>query len=216
MVKRSLASGGPYETVGTVTAAAYTDSAVINNTTYYYVITATNAAGESLPSAQVSAKPREAQTPAEGDLKVQYRNNDANAGDNQLRPHFRIVNTGDEAVPLSELTLRYYYTIDGDKSQQFNCDYAFIGSGNVSGRFVKSDSAADGSDYYLEVSFTPGAGNLAPGADSGEIQTRVNKTDWSNYNESDDYSYSGSQQQFADWDKVTLYRNGTLVWGVEP
>lgn len=70
-------------------------------------------------------------------MKVQYRNNDTNAGDNQLRPHFRIVNTGDEAVPLSELTLRYYYTIDGDKSQQFNCDYAFIGSGNVSGRFVK-------------------------------------------------------------------------------
>lgn len=216
LVKKSLTSEGPFEAVGTVTAATYTDSAVINDTTYYYVITATNAIGEGLPSAQVSAKPHETQTPVEGDLKVQYRNNDANAGDNQLRPHFRIVNTGDEAVPLSELTLRYYYTIDGDKSQQFNCDYAFIGSGNVSGRFVELDSAADGSDYYLEVSFAPGAGNLAPGKDSGEIQTRVNKTDWSNYNESDDYSYSGTQQQFGDWDKVTLYRNGTLVWGFEP
>jgi len=216
LVKRSLTSGGPYETVGTTTEPAFTDAGVINDTTYYYVITARNDVGVSLPSAQISAKPRTVPIPAEGDLVVQYRNNDANAGDNQFRPHFRIVNTGDEAVPLSDLTLRYYYTIDGEQAQQFHCDYAAVGSGNVNGRFVKMDSSAAGSDYYLEISFAPGAGNLEPGGDTGEIQARVNKTDWSNFNESDDYSYNGTQQAFADWDKVTLYRNGTRVWGIEP
>lgn len=215
-VRRSLVSGGPYETIGTTTEPAYIDTEVVNDTAYYYVITARNAAGESLPSTQVNAKPRVAPVPVEGDLKVQYRNGDGSSADNQIRPHFRIVNTSEETVPLSEITLRYYYTIDGDVPQQFHCDYAVIGSGNVNGRFVKLDSAQTGSDYYLEISFAPGAGSLAPGADSGEIQARFNKSNWSNYNETDDYSYNGTQQTFADWDKVTLYRNGTLIWGVEP
>ncbi|MNJ52236.1 Exoglucanase-2 precursor [compost metagenome] len=149
-------------------------------------------------------------------LKLQYRTNDTNPGDNQFRPHFRIVNTGTTTVALNDVKLRYYYTVDGDKPQQFHCDYAVVGSGNVSGRFVKLDSAVAGADYYLEVSFGSGAGSLAPGADSGEIQARVNKADWSNYNEADDYSYSGSQINFADWNKVTLFYSGNLVWGIEP
>jgi hypothetical protein len=46
--------------------------------------------------------------------------------------------------------------------------------------------------------------------------TRMNKSDWQNFNEANDYSYDGTKTSFADWNKVTLYRNGTLVWGVEP
>ena len=42
-------------TVGNV--LTYTDTAVVNDQTYYYYITATNAVGESTPSNEVSAKP---------------------------------------------------------------------------------------------------------------------------------------------------------------
>jgi hypothetical protein len=56
-VKRSTTSGGPYATVVSgVTATAYTDTGLINGTTYYFVISAVGA-GESLNSAQVSATP---------------------------------------------------------------------------------------------------------------------------------------------------------------
>src|SRR5262249_27454903 len=34
--------------------------------------------------------------------------------------------------------------------------------------------------------------------------------------EGNDYSYDATKTSFADWTKVTLYRNGTLVWGAEP
>ncbi len=37
-----------------------------------------------------------------------------------------------------------------------------------------------------------------------------------NSNELNDYSYNGQQNLMLKWLLVTLYRNGVLVWGVEP
>jgi hypothetical protein len=51
---------------------------------------------------------------------------------------------------------------------------------------------------------------------SGEIVARINKADWSNYNEIGDYSYEAARTTYAAWTRVTLYRNGQLIWGVEP
>lgn len=153
---------------------------------------------------------------AAGELTVQYRVGDSNAQDNQIKPQFKIVNSGTTPVSLSDLKLRYYYTIDGEQAQQFSCDWAQLGCSNVSGSFAKIGTPTTGADYYLEVSFGSGAGTLAPGSQSGEIQTRINKVNWSNYNETNDYSYIGTQTSYAANNKVTLYRNGALVYGIEP
>ncbi|WP_343045050.1 pectinesterase family protein [Paenibacillus lemnae] len=59
-VKRSTTSGGPYETVAADISAAestYTDTSVVNETTYYYVVTAVSELGESDPSNQVRVMP---------------------------------------------------------------------------------------------------------------------------------------------------------------
>ncbi|WP_042201000.1 glycoside hydrolase family 48 protein [Paenibacillus camerounensis] len=215
-VKRAVTSGGPYTNVATVTQATYSDSTVVNGTTYYYVISASNSVGTSPDSAEVSVKPVAVPIPAVGDLVVQYKTSDTNPGDSQFRPQLRIVNNGTTSVALKDVKLRYYYTIDGEKDQQFNVDYATLGGSNVLGSFVKLTPAATGADYYVEISFTAGAGSLAPGANTGEIQLRINKTDWSNYNEAGDYSYDPSKTSFTDWERVPLYLNDTLAWGLEP
>jgi hypothetical protein len=151
-------------------------------------------------------------------LKLQYRAADTNAGDNQIKPHFNIVNLGGSSVPLSELKIRYWFTREGTQAQNFWCDYSAItGScSNVTGTFVQLNPARSGADFYLEVGFTAGAGSIAAGGQSGEIQTRFSKSDWSNYIETGDYSFDPTKLSFADWTRITLYRNGVLVWGVEP
>src|SRR5271168_579111 len=57
-LKRSTSNGGPYNTaLASPTATSYTDTTVTNGTTYYYVVSAVNTAGQSANSAQASATP---------------------------------------------------------------------------------------------------------------------------------------------------------------
>ncbi len=52
---RSTTSGGPYTQVGTSTTTSFTDSGLTCNTTYFYVVTASNGTCDSGNSAQASA-----------------------------------------------------------------------------------------------------------------------------------------------------------------
>jgi GH35 family endo-1,4-beta-xylanase len=56
-VKRATTSGGPFTTVGTATTPSFTNTGLTNGTTFFYVVSATNANGESANSNQASATP---------------------------------------------------------------------------------------------------------------------------------------------------------------
>ena len=65
-VKRSLIKAGPYSQVGTTSATSFVDTTVTNGTTYFYVVSAVNAAGESKNSSKVSAFPAPIPAPPTG------------------------------------------------------------------------------------------------------------------------------------------------------
>ena len=56
-VKRATVSGGPYAQIGSTASTAYNDTTVNNGTAYYYIVTATAAGFESLPSDEVGTRP---------------------------------------------------------------------------------------------------------------------------------------------------------------
>lgn len=152
-------------------------------------------------------------------VSLKYRtfdNNSESANDNQIRPHFIVENNGTESINLHEITIRYWYTKEGTQSQTAWIDYAQIGSNKITTSFVEMASPATGTDHYFEVGFISNAGSVAAGGNSGEVQTRFAKTNWSNYDETDDHSYNMNHNTFQTWDKVTVYCNGVLAWGTEP
>lgn len=57
VIKRSVVSGGPYIPIGTSYTTSYTDTTVVNGTTYYYVVCVAGVRGEGPDSAEVSATP---------------------------------------------------------------------------------------------------------------------------------------------------------------
>ena len=56
-VKRSTTTGSGYVQIAAPVSASFADTTVTNGTTYFYVVSAVNAAGESANSAQVTATP---------------------------------------------------------------------------------------------------------------------------------------------------------------
>ncbi|PWW07152.1 aryl-phospho-beta-D-glucosidase BglC (GH1 family) [Paenibacillus cellulosilyticus] len=216
-VKRSTVSGGTFTTIAAgVTGTTYTNTGLTNGTTYYYVVSAVNSAGESANSSAASATPA-GSTTTTNSLVVQYKLTNANASDNQIYASFNIKNTGTTAVSLSNLKLRYYLTKDSSSaSLSYWVDYAQVGTSAVSGVFGTISPAKTTADTYFELSFSSAAGSIAAGGQTGDIQVRIAKSDWTNFDESNDYSFDGTKSAYADWNKVTLYQNGTLVWGIEP
>jgi hypothetical protein len=155
-------------------------------------------------------------------LKVQDRSHDNDDVDNQLYADYEIDNTGTgtvpTAVPLSSLTMRYWFTNENPEDPLvFACDYALVTCADITSKFVTLTKPAALANTYLEIGFTPAAGSVMPGQNSGEIQTRIHHQNYSNFLTEQSYSFiSDTSFVYKDTMTVTLYLNGVLVWGVEP
>jgi len=147
-------------------------------------------------------------------IKVLYKTTDASDAAGDIKVTLKIENTGKKPVDLSTLKIRYWYTKDSDDAQECIFDYVKIGKEMVEAKFVDVSPAVENADNYLEIGFKSGAGVIAPGSDSGDIQFRVTKNG-AKYTVSNDYSYDKSTS-FTENSKITAYINSELIYGEEP
>jgi len=93
---------------------------------------------------------------------VRFYNNNTLSETGVIYMRINVINTGNAPLDLSDLKLRYYYTIDSESEQRFNCDWSSIGAHNVTGSFGKVNPSRNGADTYVEIGFTKEAGMLQP------------------------------------------------------
>jgi hypothetical protein len=153
---------------------------------------------------------------AASSLKVQYHPRDGGVTDAWITADFNIVNMAATPVPLSELTIKYWFTIDTVQTMALFCDFATVSCVNTNMAFASVSPAKTNADSVVSVTFQPAAGNIAANSQTSDIQLRWGKTDFSNMTETNDYSFLSVGTTFTDDPHITLYRNGTIVWGVEP
>lgn len=208
---------GAKVTAQPVGGTTFTDTGLSAATAYSYTVRARDAAGNASAASVALSVTTETggggPDPA-GGLKVAYKNHDTSATDNAIRPGLRITNTGSAALDLTGVAARYYFTRDGG-SPTVNawCDYAAVGCSNVKLRVVPLSTPVAGADAYLEVGFS--AGSLAAGRDTGDIQLRMAKTDWTAFDETDDHSRT-TATSYTEAPAIPAYLGTVRAWGMPP
>ncbi len=157
-------------------------------------------------------------------FKIMLKEADNNNSTNSPHPQFRIVNTGNMPLNLNNVEVRYWFNCDcTGQALQVYVDYADLKSGNsvtaVTSKLNTAIAATTLGNQSHYVSFRFNSGTMpaiiVPPGDHAEVQARFNKSDWSPMLQSNDWSYTNTSN-FIDWNKVTGYTNGTLVYGQEP
>ena len=137
------------------------------------------------------------------------------ASDGNISITFQIKNNNSStSVALNSVKLRYWFSRDTTGTLKAVCDYAAVGCSNITPTLTAVSPAKRGGDYMLELTFA-NAPTLTTGQGSGDIQMRIYKTDYSLFNETDDFSYPNSTTLIAD-PNIALYVSNLLTWGNEP
>lgn len=114
------------------------------------------------------------------------------------------------------MTIRYWYTSDISTNESYDCFYvpSPLSCGDTSVKIVAVSPTRTGADHYFEVGFKKSA-TLAAGASFSGMKIAIHGNPYQPYDYSNDYSYTNTATMI-DWNKVTVYLSGSLVWGTEP
>ena len=189
-----------------ITAAVVTASLTIQSG--YQVMAIEKPSVKSLASSVRSA--------SDNKLELKMNTSNTNSTSNSIALQYTLKNTSSEAVDLAGVKINYYYSSDEDKKQNFVCDYSggMVGGSYkgltqcIQGTVAKTGLEDPTKSDCIGVGFSSDAGSLLPGEEI-QIQIRVYRDDWSNYDQSNDYS-------FNDANKVEVSVNGSVNPPVNP
>jgi hypothetical protein len=196
---------------------------------------ATPADDSSTPVLEASSPPPPPPSCTTCPLTVEYFAKDPPPDKSSELFHVAISNNGTMPQALSELTLRYWFTANGATTFTPHMYYAALSTittSTVAETFVPLSSASTPpatakADTYMQVAFMASAGSIPAMGSTNDIQLEFNDSSYqATETETDDYSYTatdtmancegGNNVLTCQTMTITLYRNGTLVWGTEP
>jgi len=181
--------------------------------------------GTSSPTATVTVTSTKTITPTVtptstplAHLRCEYFSYNTSVQTDTIFVNIRIYNTGNTAVSTGGITAKYWFAQEGIDASMAEVDDSRI---LPSGKDIKTGTIAGVSvlncsqDRLLTAGF--GEDMLQPG-EYIEVHLRIHHTSWQSYNkytQTNDYSF-GTQSWFTQWNKIGLYYNNSLVWGIEP
>lgn len=138
-----------------------------------------------------------------------------------VNSRIQIINTGEADINLSDVKARYYFNKDSNADLKAAVYTYSKGSVKDKNYFVQESTTEvkvrfeeiSGFEMYMEIGFSSGV--LKKGQ-YAYVNIAFNKTDWSAFDQSDDYSYMARGDHFQDCERMTAYISDTLVWGIEP
>ena len=154
--------------------------------------------------------------------RVGFYPENKNVTEQELHPFFQLTNTNGKPLSLTRIKLRYYFTKEPSGAETWQC-YWVTGDlcSSVALNFQVLDPAFPTANRFMELTFRATSADL----DGSPLEARVGfSVARSNFTQSNDYSFDpGSGMPLApgvfpygDWDRVTLYVDDVLVWGIEP
>lgn len=154
--------------------------------------------------------------PAPAQPGVLYRVGEKASRVSTISFSLQITNDGGEPIDLTKIKVRYWFSHGQSRGSKplADIDWAALGQGTVETQLVPTDRG--GQDYYMEISFTQGTSSLPAYGSTGDILVRVHASDWSEYDQSNDYSFDAQAADYVRSDHITLYVDGRLAWGTEP
>jgi hypothetical protein len=149
------------------------------------------------------------------EVKVKVYSSTQHGASNTISTYVTINNEGNMPVAYGDLSVRYWFTADGTAALNSWVDYAKLGNSNIITSFNTVNPVLTSADKYFEIRIKPTLGNLYPAGNTGNIQYRIAKSDWSNFTFTNDWSYK-APAALAVNDRITVYYKGQLIFGTEP
>jgi len=141
------------------------------------------------PTKTATPAPTKTVAPVVGDVKVNFQ---PQGGASSNTMGGSLVLTSDKAVKLSDMVIRYYFTPEGNEDLNLYIDNAdmnltkapwYVGlTSKIDAKIVKN-----GADSYIEM--TIDSDEVLDSAGKATIQFRAAKSNWSNFDQSNDASF---------------------------
>ena len=161
--------------------------------------------------------------PAIAGFSVQFKNEHTPTSSAYIGGEILVKNAGPNSLGVSAIKVRYYFTDEVKKTNQFNNNFQHIntssGQANLTVTFqvVGMAPTTATADTYIEFSFASDHGQLGPNEAldfAWQMQGPNPATD--TFNQANDYSFDASKTSLTNWEHIVALQGTNLLWGTPP